>query len=411
LFERETREKHKSEILEYLHFDCLYLHDLVSAFVERFGPKLTVGATAIGQLMERHEFERMTETNDAYFRQWYFGGRVECFEGGELDGPFKVIDVNSMYPFVMKNFNHPVNCNFDLSDEMPESFEYPFFMRFIGRNRGAIPVKDEDGTLNFNVPQGEFYACSHEIEAALELGLLEIDEVIECAVCMETIRFETFVDDFYKQKVDCKKAGDKIGETFAKFMLNSAYGKFGQNPENFKDWKIVRDYGRDEDLISEGWTMENELSEFELWSKPARITSTAFFDVSIAASITSAARATLLRGLSQATRPIYCDTDSIICQDFSGTIDPTILGAWKFEGQAAKAAIAGKKTYALYDDIRKPVKLACKGGDLEAKDILKMCRGGVIEFHNSAPTFSLKRQPKFITRKFSATVDRKKVAL
>jgi len=403
--ESNVREKHKPEILSYLHSDCIHLFNLVSAFVDRFGTKLTVGSTAIKELKKRHPFERMTENNDAIFRPYYFGGRVQCFQSGIIRGPWKVYDVNSMYPKAMRDFRHPINGGFAQSTTIPENPDAVYFVHFTGKNRGALPVKTKEG-LDFTIDHGEFFTCCHELRVAEKYGLVEIEKIHAVWEATETISFVQFVDEFYKEKVESKKAGDKLSEMFSKFMLNSAYGKFGQNPDNFKDYIIVRDFGNDLELRDQGYTIELEFPQFEVWAKPSEIFDHSFYDVSIAASITSASRAILLDGLQNAVEPIYCDTDSIICKSLDREISSTVLGAWKFEGEFQNAAIAGKKLYALYNDgDKKTKKLASKGGTLELKDILQICRGEEFVYNNPAPTMSINTSPKFISRKFRNTVD------
>jgi hypothetical protein len=105
-FEFDKREKHKPEILKYLRHDCEYLYTLVDKFLNRFGLNLTVGSTAIKELQKFHKFEKTKRWHDEIYRPYYFGGRVQCFEHGILEGDFKVYDVNSMYPHVMKNYKH-----------------------------------------------------------------------------------------------------------------------------------------------------------------------------------------------------------------------------------------------------------------------------------------------------------------
>jgi hypothetical protein len=167
-FEKENREENKEEILDYLLDDCVYLFDLVDAFYTAFGYKLTVGGAAITELRKFHPFEKQGANHDEKFRRFYHGGRVECFEKGEITGNFEMFDVNSLYPSVMKNYTHPHggayislsghNAKFSL-----ENFDLighegkPFFINFIGFNDGAMPLKGEDGLLNFNIPYGEFF--------------------------------------------------------------------------------------------------------------------------------------------------------------------------------------------------------------------------------------------------------------
>lgn len=422
--ERPYREKHKQEILDYLHQDCVSLYKVVCAFIDRFGPKLTVGSTSMAELMQMHDFEIMTPEQDKVIRPFYYGGRVECFKSGIIEGPLLSLDVNSMYPAAMKNFRHPVSSSFHVLDKMPSGFDIPYFIEFTGTNNHALPVINDEHSLDFSVPYGRFQACSHELKVALDYGLVSIDKVHKVYMPTEWTSFKEFVDKFYGEKVASKIAGDELNEMFSKFMLNSAYGKFGSNPENFQDWYINRDFGNDLTLEANGYVLECEYDDFELWARPAAITDSAYFNVSIAASITSAARSILLEGLQQSSGIVYCDTDSIICTGFAGEISDTILGAWKLEKTAPRAAIAGKKLYALYDPVtlalpktvyndtwkchddnpaRKALKLSSKGGQINLDQIIAICDGETIRYENMAPTFSLHRETKFIARNFRMT--------
>jgi hypothetical protein len=330
-----------------------------------------------------------------------------------------MVDVNSSYPKSMRDSVHPKNGTFKITDKMPPDFDKPFFLRFIGTNKNAIPCKADDGSLTFEKPHGEFFACSHELKVALAHGMVTIEKVIECHIAQETISFVEFVDEFQKMKQHGKEVGDKAEELEGKLISNAGYGKYGQDPANFSDWIICRDPGCEGQLIGEGYSMDSEFPDFELWNRPALITEHAYYDVSIAASITSASRALLLEGLQLATDPIYCDTDSIICREFSGPMDNKALGFWSIDAEADYVAIAGKKLYALYTSPKqknqnprqKPfkdggvLKLASKGGTLSLKDILDLCSGKTVTHRNAAPTFSLNHLPHFLSRNFRMTID------
>ena len=294
---------------------------------------------------------------------------------------------------------------------MPDDFSNPYFMIFDGKNFNAIPSKNEEGGLIFTKESGTFYCCSHEIEVALKYGLIEIDKIHRVYVSQEHTSFKEFVDTYYKEKADCKERGDKSGEIFAKLLLNSGYGRCGINPANFEDWLINRDFGNDDELSDDGYSMQVDYDDFELWSRPAEISESQYCDVAIAASITSAARAILLEGLQLADRPVYCDTDSIICADFRGDMDPYRLGAWDLEKVSDNVAIAGKKMYALYNGDMKLQKLSSKGGTLSLAEIMRICDGETVTYKNMAPTFSLKRPPTFITRNFRKTAESPEIEL
>lgn len=408
--ERHCRELHKDEILNYLHVDCLSLYEAVTAFVEKYGRRLTIGGTAMTELKKLHPFKDQGSRNDAQFRPYYFGGRVECFKAGVLEGPWKLFDVNSMYPYAMANFNHPINGRYENVSHMPDDFERPFFLQFRGKNRAAIPVIDEDGGLSFRQKEGVFFACSHEIQKALEYELIDIEEVINCYVALEYTRFDEFVYTHAALKEEAKKlyeAGSRaafLDYWFEKLLMNSGYGRAGINPANFEDWIVHRDFGNEYLLEYQGYSQKADYDVIELWSKPSPIKEKDYCDVAIAASITSAARSILLEGIQFADTPIYCDTDSLICRDFHGDIDKYRLGAWDLEKEADKVCIAGKKLYAMWQD-GKCHKISSKGGTLTGEEIERICNGEVVSYDNPAPSFSLHRSTRFISRHFRITTD------
>lgn len=457
--ERDKREKHKAEILEYLKADCIELQKIVQKFQDRFGPKLTIGATAIAQLGKLHRVSRQDEQHDKTFRPFYFGGRVECFESGALEGPFSIYDVNSMYPKAMRDYQHPsgkfyvhlgpeaarkfnwktgellLSRRFEVGKGWQEETADVYFIRCRGKNKNAIPVRvmegPDKGALRFDQTEGEFFACSHELKVALELKLFEVTEIIEIYIPCRTGNFAEFVDTFAAEKKAAKDAQKtdperiekhKADETFAKLILNSAYGKFATDPHKFRDWFIV-DSDNDECVREfEAWRAENEaddnscklvndMGRFEIWECP-NYDIRGFYDVAVAASITSAARSILLRAIAGARRPVYCDTDSLICSAIRGVeIDDALLGAWKFEGMTPRIWIAGKKMYGclLHDADGKPTmdkktgkqkeKLASKGAKLRLTDIQELCEGQTVLWNSDAPNFRITGEIQFVSRK------------
>ena len=246
-FEESRRDAHRADILHYLAKDCEYLFELVARFVDRFGYQLTIGGTAIKQLQEFHPFPIGGRAHDDRFRPFYFGGRVSTFETGTLKGAFKVYDVNSMYPAVMRNALHPLGQNYDVLGAphlTPRGFlkdgkmNRPYFIHFTGANRGALPVRTKDG-LSFGQEYGEFFACHHEIKTALKYGLIRIDKVHTILAAQHSTNFAGYVDNFIQEKIDGQREKNKVKELFAKLLLNSAYGKFAQNSDNYFDFFLT----------------------------------------------------------------------------------------------------------------------------------------------------------------------------
>ena len=410
-FEEDSRDLHRSDILYYLKKDCDYLYDLVFKFIERFGDNLTIGGTAIKQLRERHPFENRNKNHDDAFRPYYFGGRVQFFQSGIILGKFKVWDVNSMYPDAMASKRHPTGNQYISTTDLDYALNNSemFFIHLKGKSKGAFPIRTKDG-LEFPGSQSpcfsdtyDFYTTSHELKIAIKHNLIEIETIIEILIPTETINFGMYVNHFMTDKIAAKESGDKAGELFAKLLLNSAYGKFGQNPDNFFDYVLRYP---DEPLPDlDEWELYIDNGYLEVWRAPAPRPT--YYDVATAASITSAARAVLLDAICLADTPIYCDTDSIICKDLKGVeLHDSKLGAWALEAKCDKIAIAGKKLYAAWDN-GELVKKANKGVRLTGDEIEMIALGIKIEYKNPAPSFSVNSPPpafngkdeiKFITR-------------
>ena len=200
---------------------------------------------------------------------------------------------------------------------------------------------------------------------------------------------------FNSEKINAKASGDKIAEIFAKFLLNSAYGKFGQNPDNFKDWIFRADDISAVDLINAGYVMAQDFQEIELWERNSE--SESYLDVATAASITSAARSVLLEAMQSAKGLVYCDTDSMICESYIGNIDKFKLGAWDLEKTGDEVYIYAKKIYALYS-AGECVKLACKGVRMTGDDILKLIGGKDYNWKRDAPAFKMSGNYSFVER-------------
>lgn len=221
--EPDVREAHRQEIMEYLEADCRVLAKAIERFRDEFGLRLTMAGAAMKEMEKHHEFERIaSEHTDKTFRDFYYGGRVECIETGIIKGDFKTYDVNSMYPAVMRNFAHPVSSTF-------VTYRGPYawtilprcdFAEVTARNWGCLPVV-KDGKLTFREPRGRFFATGHEIRAGLETGTLEIIDVHVAYKAEEHSTFEKFVDHFYNARLRAKADGDKLLELFYKLVMNA----------------------------------------------------------------------------------------------------------------------------------------------------------------------------------------------
>jgi len=409
-FKQPVRERYRTEIISYLKDDCLDLHTLCTEFSKEFGNALTIGGASMRQLKKFHTFDCGNDVYDARFRKdFYFGGRNQVFKSGIIPGPIKVYDVNSMYPYVMRDYLHPVSIGITLRQTITKNTA---FVSVKGRNNGAFPVRSKDNSLDFTQTSGVFHTTIHEFNAAIETRTFIPDKIILTFNFERRESFDSFVSHFYDARTKAKKDGDKIRTIFYKFVMNSAYGKFAQNPENYADWYITpigefpESYHLCEKSCTEPcrkrWTPSFMCDDYIIWERPLKELN--YFNIATGASITGAARAVLLRGLSHATQPYYVDTDSIICRELRGLpLSETDLGAWKLEATGTSAAICGKKLYAIFDTNGECIKKAHKGARLEGKDILKIARGATVESCNPVPRFKLDGSYSFTKRAIKST--------
>lgn len=401
---RDVRESNRDEILKYLRSDCIYLHQLSSTFGSTFNagnttklPPLTIAGAAMRELKKFHKYSCGGKEYDERLRdRVYRGGRNQVFRAGEIHGDIRVYDVNSMYPAVMRDYLHPISVGFKEGKTITDNTT---FLTVEGKNFGAFAVRSKTG-LDFTVPEGIFHISIHEFRAAMDTGTFKLKRIIQTVNHLNVGSFDTFVDHFYAERMKAEKDGNKELKLLNKFVLNSAYGKFAQNPDNYFDWRIV-EYGF---RLPEPWTPAFTNQNFTMWKKPIEVKS--YYNVAIGASITGAGRSVLLRGLHATPQPLYCDTDSIICNGASSIeISDTRLGAWKCEAIGTMVAIAGKKQYALFDEKGSPIldkngkeKAAHKGSALTARDILRLVRGEEIESKLAAPCMKFDGRQEFVKR-------------
>lgn len=393
--EANVRDNFMDEIVSYLKGDCVYLHELVSRIRDEFGDTLTIGAIAMKEIKKLHAFDTLDATQDGEIRRrFYYGGRVQCFEKGIIKPKesdyLMCYDINQSYPTSMHNYCHPIGTpvyrNGDVTDDT-------FFVTVYGRSFGCFPKRDKSGSLTFPCSVDTFNVSIYEYLAALDTEQFITYKMIECVDFPKKAKFDLFVDLYHAKRKDAQLAGDSVWSKFYKRVGNSGYGKFAQSPDNYYDYLIKpigvaapMDY--EEDYV---------IGDVVLWKKQSEDVTR--YNVATGASITGCSRSFLIRALAGCKRPLYCDTDSIICEGMPDEteIDDTRLGAWKLEKHGTMVAIAGRKLYAMFDG-DSCVKMACKGVRLSANEIVQVAKGGKVTWKKDAPTYSLSGQARFMHR-------------
>jgi hypothetical protein len=425
LMEKDKRDdpNNRAIISRYLRSDCVNLWELVTKFFADYGNNLTQAGAAmrVWSKMSGIKPPRQTVTQYNEHKDYYFGGRVECFRSGTGRIDFSVIDINSAYPEAMVH-EHPISVSSELSSRMPSDSELSqAFISFEGISRGALPWIEEIGAMRkLRFPNDDrvrrYNVTGWELIAGLETNAVDIHTVIECRTFDQTVNFREYVERFFTLKKASKAAGDKAQELFAKIFLNALYGKFAANPLMYFEYLLCIDEN-EEFYEQAGWERGADWKARLLMRRQLEDSKQRFYNVATAASITGYVRAHLWRSLQKCKGVLYCDTDSIAAQDVSGLTLGNDLGQWKLEMACNEYAIAGKKLYAFRktpdwhaqelisakDDLTradiKEWKTASKGTKLTAEQIVEVANGSAVTFDPSVPTYSVHRATPVFTRR------------
>jgi hypothetical protein len=423
LFEPEVRDlpENKKMIEDYLRSDCVNLAELLFEFASRFGRPLTQAGCAMAYYIKHYRNgvkPRQTAIQFERYKPYFFGGRVECFKAGYGLSNFKVVDKNSAYPHAMLS-EHPLSPVGVLLADIPSQIEQ-CLVSLIGVSEGALPYRETDGSLIFprDKQEREYHVTGWELKKALELKLIKISSVKEVHRFDETQNFQGYIQHFYNERLAAKRKGDKAGDLFAKLFMNSCYGKFASDPSKYHDFMIVAPE-RLPVMLEKGWQAYKPWGDGRwLCYQPQPVERHWYYNIATAASITGYVRAGLLDDLNNAHGLLYCDTDSISAESVDKLKMSPALGDWKLELECDEYAITGKKTYAfrsafdqqwnekekLYEYPKGAYKIACKGVDLDASEIIRASRGETVLYEPEVPTYSITRpHPVLINRTVSLT--------
>jgi hypothetical protein len=414
--EKEVRELHKQEIRRYLQQDCFSLYDVVTGFRNEYGGGLTLAGAAFRQLkLTGYPASPTHDSFDSMLRPFYMGGRVQCFETGAFYGDHIYVDIHSAYPYAM-TFNHWNGSTYRETLRIPDIENGSWFARIDAVSRGALPFKQDNQTFYpDDNKKREYYASGWEIIAGLETGTLDIKKVHRVYRPTFSANFAEYVAKFFalKDKADIERAKCVEGtpewyhwnrlRTFAKLMLNSCYGKFGQDGRKFESFKLC-EYGDIPDDLHDWKPYAEAEGLISIYNRPDPVNR--FYNVATAASITGFVRAYLWKNICASDGVLYSDTDSIICKKFGGSISDK-LGDWGIEANLTEAYIAQKKMYAcLTNKTGKDGKLITKVASKGVKLSFDQIKHGVLTCENivhakESPAFSLKFGARFTEREIN----------
>ncbi len=251
----------------------------------------------------------------------YRGGRNEIFK---MQGEnVNVYDINSLYPYVMSEYEFP---NPGIAVKSKSFKELGIYYVEVEINKNTfLPVLGVIRGGKYIFPTGHFrgmFTGAEIIKAHKEKQIKNIKIIDGYEFISIGKIFNPIIQDLYKLRLE--NYDNKLINNYVKYLMNSLYGKFAQKNKNIE-------YMEENDVFKNTVTKYPDHSNF-IWS----------------IFITSYARLELYKKMDKnKEKVLYCDTDSIHLCD-NNTLDiSTDLGALKHEGFFEYANYLQPKCYQL----------------------------------------------------------------
>lgn len=185
----------------------------------------------------RINFER-PEAVQQLERQAYYGGRVELLKTGNVDCEVFELDVASMYPSVMIDnwFPYALQDTWETNQGAYDARTDPRLFTaaevLVQSETTSYPFRCRDGTYYC---RGSFWTtlCGAELRDAFRSG--HIRSVARWARYRMHRLFTEYITHFWSERAKYAASGQRLEEYLCKQMLNSLYGKFGQQSPRWED--------------------------------------------------------------------------------------------------------------------------------------------------------------------------------
>lgn len=366
---REVNHILTDDEIAYIKNDVEIMARALDIFFKMGLTKMTIASDAISFYKGLNKnfklyFPELDFTVDENIRRSYKGGFTylnPIYKEVET-GSGIVLDVNSLYPSVMKNEKLPIGEPLYFEGKYKDDKLYNLYVQVISCSfkikPNMIPTIQIKRNLSF-IPN-EYLESSKGDIVTLTLTNVDLelffkhydvfDLTYHGGYKFKSVKglFNNYIDYWSEEKIKAKKEGNGARYLISKLLLNSLYGKFGANP----NVRTKRPY-LDDDKVLRFTFNEKEIGKT--------------IYIPVASFITSYARRKTI-DTSQAIRDytmdkynkdyyIYSDTDSIHMLELSEEelkqfidIDDYKLGAWKVESRFIKGKFIRQKCYIEMDE-------------------------------------------------------------
>ena len=306
-------------------------------------------------------------------RNSYFGGQLEAYFIGDINEKVYQYDVASLYPSVMKGRRYPVQLKDYEFTHVPKQglglidASCSIAEVFILSDTDTFPIRTKQGVMYMN-GYGWVTLAGPELLYAQRKGYIQARKSWATYICKPI--FDEYVDYFWQLKIEGEQNNDYIQRTFAKLLLNSLYGKFGQLGANLipcNDYLPTNEFGFTSiDNLKNG-TLERYLNFFDIVFKEVKGKELAFSIPAISSFVTSHARQHMrkLKEVAGEGNYYYMSTDSLMVNEEGrrnlygdNEVDAGVMGKLSLEAEGDSAWIGGCHFYRIGDKFTEGAKKA-----------------------------------------------------
>jgi hypothetical protein len=280
-------------------------------------------------------------------RHAYYGGRTDLWYVGEVNNKTYQLDVNSLYPYVMREKWFPCELTHHYpgpaTDRVPPAKDHRHLTAevWIDDPEHSYPPRCREGTL---FVRGRVHTVMSGPELEIAVGRGAVKRVGQVNVYRMQQLFKKYIDYYWMKRCEAKENNDKVQDMIVKLFMNSLYGKFGQLTS---DW-VYHDSGMPPDtygiFVGPGGGGEQPrksrvlgghvFQEVERHEAKGSFIAIASFTTAYARQHMETLKCRLVGGryYYQATDSLY--VDQVGFDEFTalGLIDPKKLGSLKDEG-------------------------------------------------------------------------------
>ena len=261
---REIGHELTGEEIDYIRNDVEIMSRALNIMFELGLTKMTIGSCALHNYRETIKnfgryYPELPLELDQDMRKSYKGGFTylnPLYKEKEVSEGI-VLDVNSLYPSVMKNAYLPYGKPMFFEGKYEENFLYPLYIQRLScafeLKEGKIPTIQLKNNPSYNPT--EYLSSSNGDIITLTLTNIDLKLFLEnynvkyltysCGWKFKRVRglFNEYIETWSNNKIQAKKDGNKALYMISKLMLNSLYGKFAKNPYNRSKYPYINEEG------------------------------------------------------------------------------------------------------------------------------------------------------------------------